>query len=41
VGTHRRVRFEDVRRYKAKVEADRNAALDELAQLSQDMGMGY
>ncbi len=41
VGTHRRILFEDVQRYKAKIEADRSHTLDELARQSQELGMGY
>lgn len=41
VGTHRRVRLEDLMEYKARVEEEQRQALDELAALSQDMEMGY
>lgn len=41
VGTHRRVYFEDLLTYKSNIDKDRNETLDELAQLSQDLGMGY
>ena len=41
VGTHRRVRFADVERYKAAVQANRSNALDELVRQSQELGMGY
>ena len=41
VGTHRRVRFEDVKRYKSRADADRTNVLDELARQSQELGMGY
>ncbi|MFD2232765.1 helix-turn-helix domain-containing protein [Phaeospirillum tilakii] len=41
VGTHRRVRFHDVKAYKDRLHADRTQALDDLARLSQEMGMGY
>jgi excisionase family DNA binding protein len=41
VGAHRRVLAKDVLEYKAKVEALRSNALDELAALSQSLGMGY
>lgn len=41
VGTHRRVRFQDLLDYqKARLEHS-HAALDELTTLSQSLGMGY
>lgn len=39
VNTHRRVRYEDVMVYKNRIDAKRLQALDELAALSQDMGL--
>lgn len=39
IGTHRRIKFEDVMAYKKKRDAERRRALDELTQLSQDMGL--
>ena len=41
VGTHRRVRIDDVLRYKNEVEAARRRALDELVADAQELDMGY
>lgn len=41
VGAHRRVKLQDLLAYKEKTDEQRNQALDELTQLSQDEGMGY
>ncbi|OIQ88126.1 helix-turn-helix domain protein [mine drainage metagenome] len=41
VGTHRRLRFQDVRAYKDRLNANRSQALDDLARVSQELGMGY
>src|SRR5690606_29254796 len=41
VGTHRRVRFEDVARYKEGIEADGGKVRDALVAEAQELGMGY
>ncbi|TSD84531.1 helix-turn-helix domain-containing protein [Mycobacterium sp. KBS0706] len=41
VGSHRRVRFGDLRTYKEQVAVGRAKALDELAAQAQELGMGY
>jgi excisionase family DNA binding protein len=41
VGTHRRVLFEDLMRYKKQIDADRRKVLNELVKRSETMGMGY
>jgi len=41
VGTHRRVRFEDVLRYKEDIDAKRRKVLDELTADAQELKMGY
>ncbi len=41
VGKHRRIRMEDVMAYKAKIDRDREAVLDELARQAQELAMGY
>jgi excisionase family DNA binding protein len=39
VGTHRRIRLDDVMAYKRKAEAARRAALEELAAYDQELGL--
>lgn len=41
VGAHRRVRLRDVLHYKEETDHGRREALDELARISQEEGMGY
>lgn len=41
IGTHRRVRFDDLRIFKAAAERRRAAALDELADQAQELKLGY
>lgn len=41
VGSHRRVKAKDIFDYKEKMDQERSAALDELAELSQLNDMGY
>jgi excisionase family DNA binding protein len=39
VGTHRRIRFEDLREYKRRDDLTRRRAADDLSQLSQELGL--
>lgn len=41
VGTHRRLRSEDVIRYKESTDAERRKALDELTAEAQELDLGY
>jgi hypothetical protein len=41
VGTHRRIRFDDLMEYKRKVDQGRLKALEKLAAEAQKHGMGY
>ena len=41
VGTHRRVKFRDLRAYEERKKREREVALTELAQQAQDLKMGY
>lgn len=41
VGTHRRILFEDLMRYKKEVDRERRKVLDELVKQSEALGMGY
>jgi excisionase family DNA binding protein len=41
VGTHRRVRFEDVLRYKEAIDVERRKVLDALAAEAQELKLGY
>ena len=41
VGAHRRIRMEDVMAYKARIDADREAVLNQLVAEAQEHDMGY
>lgn len=41
IGTHRRVRYQDVIAYKKQIDDARRAALAELAAQAQELNMGY
>ncbi|MFO7953779.1 MAG: helix-turn-helix domain-containing protein [Thioalkalivibrio sp.] len=40
-GTHRRIRYEDLMRYKARMDSDSREAMDALAAQAQKLNMGY
>jgi hypothetical protein len=39
VGTHRRIRFQDLHEYKTRDDLARRRAADELTQLTQELGL--
>lgn len=41
VGTHRRVKFQDLEAFRRKTEEERLKVMDELASQAQELGMGY
>jgi len=41
VGTHRRIKFTDLMKYKQQDDAERRAAADELTAEAQRLGLGY
>ena len=41
VGTHRRIRFEDVAAFKEAIDRERREVLDQLAAEAQELGLGY
>ncbi len=41
IGTHRRVRFQDLMDYKNRIDTDRAKILEELAAQAQELNMGY
>ena len=41
IGSHRRIRYQDVIAYKERIDAKRNKALNALAEQAQALKMGY
>lgn len=41
VGTHRRIRYSDLLKFKQQEEAGRSSSLNELAKQAQELNMGY
>lgn len=41
VGTHRRIKFKELEAYRLGAEAERKAAMEELAAEAQELGFGY
>ncbi|MCW9057841.1 MAG: excisionase family DNA-binding protein [Gammaproteobacteria bacterium] len=41
IGTHRRIRYQDLMDYKAERDRKSQEAMEELAKQAQDLGMGY
>ena len=41
VGTHRRIRYDDLMLYKENAESAKRQAIDELVAQAQTLGMGY
>jgi excisionase family DNA binding protein len=41
VGTHRRIRLEDLTRYRGTIDEKRHKVLDKLTKQAQELDMGY